>query len=324
MRWGAAAAGLILLTVLGGCSAQDEPERRAVEPLVNLDGSFIVEYDGTGTANGAPAAGLTEGKAGWVFRSSCDENRCVAAGGEIADPNNPSAPLQNPRVADYVDGRWVMVNFTENSAACTGPNGEQFTGDVWAIWDIVIAPDMTLAPTITQVGTGNCPSVSTLTPTMTRAGDPLPEFPAPDPSAQPPRQISPAAAFRGSYTLTKARRGDPPGEPEVADIGVATNCLRTADRCVTTATIPGEPGKTNAFLGVYEFADGKFVRTMVPLPADCADGRAGIAAETETLTLPSSAASNPLSELTGELTATFTAVCPGSIVYDVAYAIRPA
>lgn len=201
---------------------------------------------------------------------------------------------------------------------------EAGAGDVWAIWDIAIAPDMTFAPTVTQVGTGDCPSVSTLTPTMTRAGDPLPEFPAPDPSAQPPREVSPAAAFRGGYTLTKTRRGDPPGEREVTDIGVATNCLRTADRCVTTATIPGEPGKTNAFLGVYEFADGNFVRTMVPLPADCADGRTGTAAETETLALPADATSNPLRELTGELTATFTAVCPGSVVYDVAYALRPA
>lgn len=321
MRWGAAAAGVMLL---GGCSAQGEPEQRAIDPLVNLDGSFIVEYDGTGTANGAPATGLTEGKAGWVFRSSCDENRCVAAGGEIADPSNPSAPLQNPRVADYVDGRWVMVNFTENSAACTGPNGERFTGDVWAIWDIAIAADMTLEPTITQVGTGDCPSVSTLTPTMTRAGDALPEFPAPDPSAQPPQQASPAAGFRGNYTLTKTRRGTERGEPDVTDVAVATNCLRTADRCVTTATVPGEPGKPNAFLGVYEFADGKFVRTMVPLPAACGDGRAGVAAESETLTLPADAAPNPLPELTGELTATFTAGCPGAVGYDVAYRLRPA
>lgn len=323
MRWGAMVA-TILLSVLAGCSADGEPEPKAVEPLVNLDGSFIVEYDGTGTANGAPATGLTEGKAGWVFRSSCDENRCVAAGGEITDPNNPAAPLQNPRVADYVDGRWVMVNFTENSAACTGPNGERFTGDVWAVWDIAIAPDMTLTPTVTQVGTGDCPSISTLTPIMTRAGDALPEFPAPDPSAQPPRQVAPASAFRGNYTLTKTRRGGQPGEPEVTELGVATNCLRTTDRCVTTATVPGEPGGTNAFLGVYEFADGKFVRTMVPLPAACVDGRSGIAAETETLSLPTDATSNPLRELTGELTATFTSGCPGAVVYDVAYVLAPA
>ena len=317
------AAVLAAVAVLAGCATSGEPAPNVLEPVLDLDGTYIVEYDGTGVANGAPSQSLVDGKSGWVFRSSCDEHTCVAAGGEITDPNDPAAPLRNPRAADYAGDRWTMVNFTEGSAACTGPRGERFTGDVWAAWEIAIAPDMTPAPTVTTIGTGDCPSVSVVTPTMTRAGDALPEFPAPDPAAQPARAETAAAAFRGGYTVTRTRR-DPAGEPQVTERDVATYCLRTGDRCVTTAAIPGAPGATNAYLAVYEVTDGTFTRRSVPLPAVCDDGSIGVATEVETLTLPADVAAGALPELRGEVVTTFTAGCPGTTTDDIAYRPRPA
>ncbi len=318
-RW---VAALCAILVLAGCSPRDE-QPPAVEPTAALDGSYVVEYDGVGTRNGAPALGLNTGKSGWVFRTACDEDGCVATGGAVADPANPGAPLENPQVADYVDGSWVMVTMRENAVTCTGSHGEEFRADGWVIWDIAIAPDKSLHPTVTTVGAGDCPSVSVVTPTMTRLGDPVPEFPAPDPAQQPARQVPAAAAFHGPYTLTKTRRGQD-GEPEVADRDVATYCLRTGDRCVTAVSTPGEPGKPFAHLSIFKFADGSFVRSTVPLPSPCADGMVGVASEVQTLHLPADSSSNPLRELTGELVRTFTAGCPGVEEYDIAYAQRPA
>lgn len=319
-RW---IVALCCVLALAGCSGGDE-ERATVTPLVSLDGSYVVEYDGTALVNGATGTGRIDGKVGWVFRTACDGDGCVAAGGSIVDPANPTAPLQNPRVADYLDGRWTMVNLTENSVSCTGPGGEKLTADGWAVWDIGIADDMTLAPTVTTIGTGDCPSVSVATPTMTRVGDPLPDFPAPDPAAQPAREVPAAAAFRGEYTVTTTRRGQP-ARAETDRRDVVTNCLRSEDRCVTTAVTPGAPGAVYAELSVYESIDGAIRRESVSLPWPCEDDASrGFASESETLVLPTDAAADPLPTLTGELVRTFTTVCPGVAEYDVAYAVAAA
>ncbi|MDG4663428.1 hypothetical protein [Mycobacterium sp. 236(2023)] len=317
-RW-ALLLGLAL--VLAGCSSGEEPPP-VVKPVAALDGSYIVEYDGTGTTNGAPVLGQSSGKAGWVFQTACDEDSCVAAGGMIADPENPGAPLKDARVADYVDGRWVMIHRSENVVTCTGPNGEELRADGWSIWDIAIAPDMSLRPTITTVGVGDCPSVNVVTPVMTRVADRLPEFPVPDPTQQPPRTVAAATGFHGSYTSTRTRRGQD-AEPEVADRNVRTYCLRTGDRCATTATTPGEPGAEFAHLSVFTFGDGKFVRSTIPLPSPCADGVPGAATEAQTLNLPAGT-ENPFPEVRGAVVKNFTAGCAGAEEYDVVYALRPA
>jgi hypothetical protein len=51
---------------LTGCSSNRAP---SVEPAVALDGSYVVEWDGTGTKNGAPADDLNKSRNGWVFRT---------------------------------------------------------------------------------------------------------------------------------------------------------------------------------------------------------------------------------------------------------------
>jgi len=178
------AAAACVGAMLTGCSSEAGTTNAGpAEPEAALDGSYVVEWDGTGTKNGAPADDLNKSRNGWVFRTACDDSGCVAAGGSIADTANPSAPLKNVRVADYVDGRWSMVYFTEDALTCDGPNGAKYTSDGWTIWDIAISPDGTLAPTVTLVGTDDCEVVNVQSPTMTRTGDPLPGFPLPERAA---------------------------------------------------------------------------------------------------------------------------------------------
>lgn len=316
--------------VLAGCSSDagsgsasspgSEPGdgKPIVQPAVALDGSYVVAWDGTGTKNGAPADDMNKARNGWVFRTACDENRCVATGGSIVDPNNPIAPLKNVRVADYVDGRWLIVNVNEGAATCDGPAGEKYTSDGWTIWDIAIAPDKTLTPTVTTVGTNDCPFVNVMSPTMTRVGDLLPGFPLTDPADQPQGKLPAAAAFRGAYTVTRTRRGQT-APREVTNHEVQTSCLRAEDRCVTTSTSRREPGAPFAEMLVYQFADDTFGRTSAPAGRPCDGGPEGMASEAETLPLSSAAPSDPLKVLTGERVTTFTSGCGGSVVDDVTY-----
>ena len=310
-----------------GCRIGSEPGTTqrdpTVQPEVALDGSYVVDWDGTGTKNGAPADDLNKARNGWVFRTACDESGCVAAGGSIADPNNPSAPLKNVRVADYVDGRWSMVYFTEDALSCDGPNGAKYTSDGWTIWDIAIAPDKTLTPTVTLIGTDDCAVVNVQSPTMTRAGDPLPDFPLPDPADQPQRTPQAAAAFDGTYTVTRTRR-DRPDMQEIANHEVETNCLRAEARCVTTSTSSDarEPATPYQQFWVYQFADGAFARNSAAASRPCDDGRDGVAAESETLPLSSDAASAPLRTLTGERVTTFTGGCEARVIDGIEYQLN--
>ena len=180
-----------------------------------------------------------------------------------------------------------------------------------------------MTPTVTLIGTDDCEVVNVQSPTMTRAGDPLPDFPLPDPADQPQRQAPPAAAaFNGTYTVTRTRR-DRPDVQEVTNHEVQTNCLRAEARCVTTSTSSDarEPATPYQFW-VYQFADRTFARSSAALSRTCEDGRDGVAAESDTLPLPSDAASAPLRSLTGERITTFTGGCDARVVDDIEYQLN--
>jgi hypothetical protein len=287
-----------------------------------LDGSYVVAWDGTGTRDGVPADDLYKARNGWVFQSDCGVDGCVATGGSIVDTANPTAPLKNLRVADYADGRWSMVYVSAGAASCVGASGQKYTADVWTSWDIAVAPDKSLATTVTTMSTDECASVDVMSPTMTRSGDPLPGFPLPDPAGQPPIEPAPASAFHGQYTVTLAPRDRPDGKATVT-VEVATSCLREGDRCVTSAISeePAEPGSPFARATVYEFADGVFTRAYDAGGQPCPGGGEGSAVVTERLTLPPAQTSDPLRVLSGERVTTYAGGCQGSFTSDVEYAL---
>ena len=288
---------------------------------VALDGTYLVEWDGTGTRNGAPADDLRKTKNGWAFRTVCDQRGCVATGGSIVDPSNPSAPLSNVRIADYVDGRWLMVVFGEGAISCDGPGGIKYSADGWTVWDIVIEPDGSLAPTVTVVGTGDCASIEVHTPRMTKADESLSGVPVPNPADQPQRTPARAAAFHGEYTITRTNRGRADLR-EVSTHRVATSCVRTGDRCVAISTdiAPRDPTSPIRDFAVLQFANGVFTGTSAAATQPCDGGGVGLAQTSETLPLPSTT-ETPLPRLTGQRTAKFFQGCAGSALADVEYVL---
>jgi hypothetical protein len=316
-----------LALAVTGCSSGDvasSPPSSPAEstsadrPTVTLDGTYLVEWDGTGTRNGAPADDMRNEKNGWAFRTTCNERGCLATGGSIADPSNPSAPLANVRVADYVDGRWLMTVFGDGAMSCDGPGGAKHSGDGWTIWDIVVAPDGSLTPTVTVVGTDDCASIEVYTPRMTKLDDSLSGVPVPDPIDQPALVRSNAAAFHGEYTLTLTPRAQP-GLREATNHRVATFCLRSGDRCITTSIdeaspVPAVPIKD---FTVLQFADDAFTNTSRAATQPCDGGDVGQAQTSEILPLPQAAAT-PLPQLIGERT---VQGCADTAVTDIEYVL---
>jgi hypothetical protein len=91
---------------------------------------------------------------------------------------------------------------------------------------------------------------------------------------------------------------------------------------VTTSTSSDarEPATPYQFW-VYQFADGTFARNSEAVRT-CGDGRAGVASESDTLPLPSDAASAPLRALTGERVTAFTGGCDERVVDDIEYQLN--
>jgi serine/threonine-protein kinase len=298
-------------TGLGGVA--DKPS--AVEPSFKLDGIYKFVEDGTGTRNGVAIDNLFKGETQWAFRTTCDENGCVAAGAKF-DPAKPTVPASAAFAADYVDGKWTQVTIT-GGVACPRENGETYQSDQWSIWDISQTPDKQLALNITNAATNSCNYVSQYTPAISRVGELPKDFPLTDPAEAPKRADSfPATGFRGKYTVDYkvAATGEPqPGE----HMDVKTICLRTGERCVTTAinVDPRDPG-TPYSLQVYEFAQDKFTFDNTIGKKPCQDGREGIASQKALLNLPPAPVPDPLTTVTGQSALIFTGDCSGTVIYD--------
>jgi hypothetical protein len=110
---------------------------------------------------------------------------------------------------------------------------------------------------------------------------------------------------------------------EVTNHEVQTNCLRAQARCVTTSTSSDtrEPATPHQFW-VYQFADRTFARSTAAASQTCDDGRDGVAEESDTLPLPSDAASAPLRSVTGERVTTFAGGCEGRVIDDIEYQLN--
>lgn len=292
--------------------ASSSPPRPA--PAVTLDGLYTVEWTGTGTRNGVPVDDLRREKNGWAFRTACSDDGCVATGGGIPDPAKPQTPLAAVRVADYADGHWSMVWFTESGPTCTGADGASYTAPAWSIWDIAVDASGTLTPTVTLVGTDDCPFIEVHRPVMTKAQDSLGGVPVPDPADQPARVVPAAAAFTGEYTVTRTPKGRA-GAEQVATHTVGTHCLRTEARCVTTS-VNSESAEQ---FSVLQFDGRAFTRRSAGMSDRCAGGAAGVAEVVETLR--PGAASTPLRTASGERVTTFSSGCAGTVTDDLQYAL---
>lgn len=295
-------------------SATTSAPAAVVAPPVTLDGLYTIEWTGTGTRNGLPVEDLRREKNGWAFRTACGADGCVATGGGIPDPAKPQTPLAAVRVADYADGHWSMVWAIDTGPSCTGADGVTYSAPAWSIWDIAVDAKGALTPTVTLVGAGDCPFIEVHRPIMTKGEDSLGGVPVPDPAKQPARVASAAQGFTGTYTLTRTPRGRP-GAAQVADHEVATHCLRTGDRCVTTSV----DSKTPEQFSVLQFDGNGYGRRSAGVSEPCAAGGTGVAEVVESLKPGGTAA--PLRTVSGERVATFSAGCRGTVTDDVEYAL---
>lgn len=308
--------------VLAGCTSGlgggFDAKPSAVEPTIKLDGVYKFVEDGTGTRNGSPATDLFKGETQWAFRTKCDENGCVAAGGRI-DPANPAAAPSQVFAADYTDGTWTQVTLDVGGATCARQDAT-FKSDQWSIWDITAAPVDKLSIKGTSIGTDDCNFVNESTSTLTRVGDLPAGMALPDPADAPKRvQSYPADSFRGKYTADY-KRADSGESQNSEQLDVKTTCLRADERCVTTTVnlAPRDPGTPYA-LEVYQFANGTFVFKQTVGQTQCADGRSGIGAKAVTLSLPPAPVPDPAPTVTGKVTVNVTGDCSGTNVYDATF-----
>ncbi|MCP9275524.1 hypothetical protein [Mycolicibacterium arenosum] len=310
----AVVGGALILAACGALgdgsrpTASGPPERPAAGQPVPLAGLYAIEWTGAVSHIGVPVdIGLRPGERNaWVFRTSCDDDGCVATGGGVADNSASTVRLAAVRIGDYVDGRWSIVWRSAKGPTCAGADGKTYSSPVWTVFDIT--DDLTM--TATLVGTGDCPFIEVHHPTITRADDSLLGAPVPDPADQPARIVPGGAGFAGDYTLTRTPRDG--GVVQLSTREVTTTCLRAESRCISTSV-----DDDAAEFSVFEFDGDAFSRRATAVKQPCGTGGDGVAAVTETL--QSTGESAPLRTLSGERTATFSAGCAGSVTDDVTY-----
>ncbi len=107
--------------------------------------------------------------------------------------------------------------------------------EVWDVFTLQPRPDGTLAGEYSGTSSGGCSGKGTVT--FARTGS-IDVNTLPDPAALPPRVVSPAAALRGHYQLTRNFTNGSPQQDLVYD--VTTDCLRTGDRCMSYFHSPSD------------------------------------------------------------------------------------
>jgi serine/threonine-protein kinase len=107
--------------------------------------------------------------------------------------------------------------------------------EVWDVFTLQPRPDGTLAGEFSGTSSGGCSGKGTVT--FARTGS-IDVNTLPDPAALPQRVVSPAAVLRGHYQLTRNFSNGSPQQDLVYD--VATDCLRTGDRCMSFFHSPSD------------------------------------------------------------------------------------
>jgi len=158
------------------------------------------------------------------IRSVCPSTGCVATA------NARSGPTLQPQFAfDEVGGTWVAVGvIPSTSAPLKFPNCGSAVGDIWEVIKLQPKPDGTFSGRYTAVGSNNCNTARVVT--LTRIGD-VNVNGVPDPALLVPRVVSVAQGLRGHYKVTTVFSDNT--KTPAKDLIVQTNCVRTADRCMS-------------------------------------------------------------------------------------------
>jgi len=209
------------------------------------------------------------------LRSVCRSTGCVATAARVGGVPIAAANA----VLDQIGGSWVGVVL--GSDDCQGA-----TVQFWQTFALQPRPDGTLTGVYTTTSNNVCANSRTVT--FTRTGD-VDDSKVPDPASQPPRVASPAQALYGHY---KSAQNFTTGDHQArqADYAVATECLRTGDRCISYLHEPSEDIP-------LVFGDGKWVWN-VEADVECKSGGSTHLKVNAEFPLPQPL-QNPITELKG-------------------------
>ncbi|PXX06491.1 serine/threonine-protein kinase [Mycolicibacterium moriokaense] len=229
-----AMAGVVLLIVAGVVAgtvltrhdkpAATTPPNTAPSGMADFTGIYRADFSATTLMDGQLVEGATPTTARWGVRSVCRPAGCVATALRLSG----EGPAVSSLVFDEVDGHWVAVGL--GSDQCHNAPIE-----VWDVFTLQPRPDGTLAGEYSGTSSGGCSGKGTVTFALTGSID---VNTLPDPAALPPRVVSPAAALRGHYQLTRNFTNGSPQQDLVYD--VTTDCLRTGDRCMSYFHSPSD------------------------------------------------------------------------------------
>ncbi|MDT5208585.1 MAG: eukaryotic-like serine/threonine-protein kinase [Mycobacterium sp.] len=244
-----ALAGVVLLIVAGVVAgtvlthdkqAATAPPNTATAPgMPDFTGIYRADFSATTLMDGQLVEGATPTTARWGLRSVCRPEGCVATALRLSG----EGPAVSSLVFDEVDGHWVAVGL--GSDQCHNAPIE-----VWDVFTLQPRPDGTLAGEYSGTSSGGCSGKGTVT--FARTGS-IDVNTLPDPASLPPRVVSPAAALRGHYQLTRNFTNGSPQQDLVYD--VTTDCLRTGDRCMSYFHSPSD-------FRPLVFGDGKWTSNI--------------------------------------------------------------
>lgn len=303
-----AALVVACVALLTACGSEPEPappsaaEAPAPAPAPKLDGSYRLTFDPATRLNGVVEPPTPLPDADWTLRSACGANGCVATSAD---------PAQAIRVFDDVDGAWTFVAVQPDGWRCPGDQGPGT--ETWTTWRISSAQDGGLTGTVTDIGADACPGVRERTFALATGGQPVD---VPDPALEPARVVSPAEGLRGRYIWSNTRPDDPNMPPAAVGYGVATPCLRTGERCISSFT--GQPTQPDGrFPAVaLNFVDGAWTQLTTGATLSCGAGGQATGTRSYAFPLPAPPVGDPIEKLTGEVRAAFTAGdCPKDFVF---------
>jgi serine/threonine-protein kinase len=229
-----ALAGAVLLIVAGIVAgtvltrddkpAATTPPDTAPSGMADFTGIYRADFSANTLMDGELVEGATPSTARWGVRSVCRPEGCMATALRLSG----AGPAVSSLVFDEVDGNWLAVGL--GSDQCHNAPIE-----VWDVFTLQPRPDGTLVGEYSGTSSGGCSGKGTVT--FARTGS-IDVNTLPDPAALPPRVVSPAAALRGHYQLTRNFTNGSPQQDLVYD--VTTDCLRTGDRCMSYFHSPSD------------------------------------------------------------------------------------
>ena len=190
-------------------------------PLPNtgpLTGIYRAEFGPITGLNDAPGPDRFHPTDTFAIRSACRPTGCVATAARLEG----GTAFAKPVVLDQVGDRWIAVGLS--AVPCKADPATES----WEVLTVQPRPDGTLTGEYTATTSNDC--VAKRTVTLTRTGD-VDLDSLPNPEALPPRVVSPAEALRGEYH--HVRRFPAYGQQQDVDYRVRTDCLRTAERCMS-------------------------------------------------------------------------------------------